>query len=395
MDFHFTPQEEAFRQELRTWLAANLPADYDPEKFAWEMDAEERFRFHLAWHKEMHKGGWVGVHWPKEYGGRGATLLEQLIFSEELGRLHAPHPANFLGLMMAGPVIMHWGTEEQKKRYLPKILSAEELWCEGLSEPGSGSDLASLQTRAVEDGDSFIVNGQKVWTSGAHRAQFCQLFVRTDPDAPKHKGMACLLVDMQTPGITVRPLVQITGDAEFNEVFFSDVRVPKANLLGAKDQGWQVLVTTLMFERSGIGLDLPVDQTLHQLVALVRQVDINGQPASANPAIRQKLAQFTIECKAIRYNVLRHLTRRLRGIPPGPEGSIGKLAGSELGLRMTAFATELLGSYAPLLLDSPYAVAQGRWARVALSARALTIAGGTSEVQRNIVGERVLGLPKG
>ena len=395
MDFQFAPQEEAFRQELRSWLEANLPADYDPDKFAWEMEAEERFHFQMAWHRKLHEGRWVGIHWPKEYGGRGATLIEQFIFHEELERVHAPRPANVLGLLMAGPVIMHWGTDEQKKRYLPKILSGEELWCEGLSEPGSGSDLASLQTRAVEEGDSFIVDGQKVWTSWAHRAQFCQLFVRTDADGPKHKGMSCLLVDMKTPGITVRPLVQITGDAEFNEVFFAEARIPKANLLGPKDQGWQVLVTTLMFERSGIGLDLPVDATLQQLLALVPHVEINGKPASADLAVRQKLAQFSIECKAIRYNVLRHLTRRLKGIPPGPEGSVGKLSGSELGLRMAAFATELLGVYAPLTADSPFTVEQGRWARTALGARALTIAGGTSEVQRNIVGERVLGLPKG
>lgn len=395
MDFHFTPEEEAFRHELRSWLAANLPRDYDPEEFAWGLDVDERFRFQMTWHGKLHEGRWVGIHWPKEYGGRGATLIEQLIFHEELERVHAPRPANVLGLMMAGPVIMHWGTEEQKKRYLPKILSGEELWCEGLSEPGAGSDLASLQTRAVEDGDSFIVNGQKVWTSGAHRSQWCQLFVRTDPDAPKHKGMACLLVDMKSPGVTVRPLVQITGDADFNEVFFSDVRVPKANLVGLKDQGWQVLVTTLMFERSGIGFDLPVDATLQQLIALTRHIELDGRPASVDPAVRQKLAQFSIECKAIRYNVLRHLTRRLKGNPPGPEGSIGKLAGSEVGLKMAAFATELLGAHAPLLVDSPHALEQGKWARVALGARALTIAGGTSEVQRNIVGERVLGLPKG
>jgi alkylation response protein AidB-like acyl-CoA dehydrogenase len=193
----------------------------------------------------------------------------------------------------------------------------------------------------------------------------------------------------------VRPLVQITGDAAFNEVFFDNVRVPKTNLLGPKDQGWQVLVTTLMFERSGIGFSLPVDATLQQLIALAQRVQLNGQAASADPAVRQKLAQFSIECKAIHYNVLRHLTRRLKGSPPGPEGSIGKLAGSEVGLKMAAFATELLGAYAPLTVDSPHAVEQGRWARVALGARALAIAGGTSEVQRNIVGERVLGLPKG
>jgi alkylation response protein AidB-like acyl-CoA dehydrogenase len=395
MDFQFTPQEEVFRQDLRSWLAHHLPANYDPDSFAWEMDMEERFQFHMAWHQQLHAGGWVGIHWPKEYGGRGATLIEQLIFHEELERVRAPHPANVLGLIMAGPVIMHWGTEAQKGRYLPKILSGEELWCEGLSEPGSGSDLASLEARAVEDGDYFVINGQKVWTSWAHRARFCQLFVRTDPDAPKHKGMACLLVDMKTPGITVRPLVQITGDAEFNEVFFDNVRVPKTNLLGPKDQGWQVLVTTLMFERSGIGFALPVDATLQQLIALARRVQLDGRPASADPAVRQRLAQFSIECKAIHYNVLRHLTRRLKGSPPGPEGSIGKLAGSEVGVKMAAFATELLGAYAPLTVDSPYALEQGRWARAALGARALTIAGGTSEVQRNIVGERVLGLPKG
>lgn len=395
MDFHFTPEEESFRRELRAWLEANLPSDYDPEEFAWGMSADERFRFHMAWHKQMHEGGWVGVHWPKEYGGRGATLLEQLIFHQELERLHAPHPVNFLALVMAGPVIMHWGTEEQKRRYLPKILSAEEIWCEGLSEPGAGSDLASLQTHAVEEGDYFVINGQKVWTSGAHRARFCQLFVRTDPDAPKHKGVSCLIVDMTTPGVVVRPLVQINGDAEFNEVFFSDVRVPKENLIGPKDRGWEVLVTTLMFERSGIGLDMPVDETLHQLISLARQLDVNGRPATADAGVRQKLAQFATECRAIRYNVLRHLTRRLKGHPPGAEGSIGKLAGSELGIRMAAFASELLGSYAPLTAECPFSIERGKWARVALGARALTIAGGTSEVQRNVVGERVLGLPKG
>lgn len=395
MDFHFSPQEETFRQELRTWLATHLPPDYDADKFQWEMSADERFRWQMAWHQQLHKGGWVGVHWPREYGGRGATLIEQLIFHEELQRVRAPGPANFLALMMAGPTIMHWGTEEQKQRYLPKILSAEEIWCEGLSEPASGSDLASMQTRAVEDGDFFVINGQKVWTSLAHRAQFCQLFVRTDPEAPKHKGMACLLVDMKTPGITVRPLVQISGDAEFNEVFFSDVRVPKANLLGAKEQGWQVLVTTLMFERSGIGLDMPVDHILSDLIRLTQTVEVAGKPASDDPAVRQKLAQFAIECKAIRYNVFRHLTHRLKGHPPGPEGSIGKLAGSEVGLKMATFATELLSIYGALTLNSPYAIEQGKWARLALGARSLTIAGGTSEVQRNIVGERVLGLPKG
>ena len=394
MDFNFTPEEEAFRQELRQWIKENLPRDYDPERFE-AYDANARFEFQRAWQKKAHDRGWVGIHWPKEYGGRGASLMEMFIFNQEMNRARAPHFANTLGLMMSGPTLIHWGTEEQKKRYLPKILSGEEIWCEGLSEPGAGSDLASLQTRAIEEGDYFVVNGQKVWTSWAHRAGWIQLFARTDPHAPKHKGISCLLVDMQTPGITVRPLVQITGDAEFNEVFFEDVRVPKTNLLGPKNEGWKVLVTTLMHERAGSGSELPVHRQLPELINLAKKVRINDRPASEDPAVRQKLAQFAIECEAITYNMFRSLSKRLQGTPPGPEGSINKLLGSELNLRMAAFATELLGPYAQLIQGSPFALGHGRWSRAALWARLLTIGGGTSEIQRNILGDRVLGLPKG
>jgi alkylation response protein AidB-like acyl-CoA dehydrogenase len=297
--------------------------------------------------------------------------------------------------MMSGPTLIHWGTEEQKQRYLPKILSGEEIWCEGLSEPNAGSDLASLQTRAVEDGDYFVVNGQKVWTSYAHRADFVQLFVRTNPDVPKHKGISCLIVDMQSPGITVRPLVQITGDAEFNEVFFEDARVPRTNLLGPQDEGWKVLVTTLMHERAGIGSELPVHRQFAELLRLSKTVELNGKPASVDPAVRQQLAQFAIECQATTYNMFRSLSKRLKGTPPGPEGSINKLFGSELNMRIAMFATELLGPYAQLTQGSPYAADHGRWARAALWYRLLTIGGGTSEIQRSIVGDRVLGLPKG
>ncbi|MGH8006821.1 MAG: acyl-CoA dehydrogenase family protein, partial [Candidatus Binatia bacterium] len=249
MDFNFTPEEEAFRQELRTWLQNNLPKDYDPENLD-AGEADSRFEFQRAWQKKAHAAGWVGIHWPEEYGGRGASLIEMFIFNQEMTKARAPRYANTLGIMMSGPTLIHWGTEDQKQRYLPKILSGEEIWCEGLSEPNAGSDLASMQIRAVEDGDSFVVNGQKVWTSFAHRAEYIQLFVRTDPNAAKHKGITCLIVDMKSPGVTVRPLVQITGDADFNEVFFEDVRVPKANQLGPKHEGWQVLVTTLMHERA-------------------------------------------------------------------------------------------------------------------------------------------------
>jgi alkylation response protein AidB-like acyl-CoA dehydrogenase len=394
MDFNFTPEEEAFRQELRTWLQKNLPESYDPQEFD-RIDVDTRFEFQRAWQKKAYEAGWVGIHWPKEYGGRGASLTEMFIYNQEMYRAHAPRFANTLGLMMSGPTIIHWGTEEQKRRYLPKILSGEEIWCEGLSEPNAGSDLASLQTRAVEDGDYFVVNGQKVWTSFAHRASFIQLFVRTDPNAPKHRGITCLIVDMRTPGVTVRPLVQITGDAEFNEVFFTDVRVPRTNMLGPLHEGWKVLVTTLMHERAGIGSELPVHRQLEELIQLAKTVEINGKPATEDPAVRQKLAQFAIESKAITYNMFRSFSTRLKGNPPGPEGSINKLFGSELNGRLAMFATELLGSYAQLSQGSLYAVDYGRWARAALGVRLLTIAGGTSEIQRGILGDRVLGLPKG
>ena len=394
MDFNFSPEEEAFRQEVRTWLQHNLPTDFDPEKIE-AIDLEFRFDFQRAWQKKAHEGGWVGIHWPKEYGGRGASLMEMFIFNQELAKVRAPRYANMLGLIMSGPTLIHWGTEEQKKRYLPKILSGEEIWCEGLSEPNAGSDLASMQTRAIEDGDFFVVNGQKVWTSYAHRANFIQLFVRTDPDSPKHRGISCLIVDMKTSGITVRPLVQITGDAEFNEVFFEDVRVPKANLVGPKDEGWKVLVTTLMHERAGIGSELPVHRQLAELTRLCRTIEINGQPASKDPAVRQKLAQFAAESQAITYNMFRSFSKRLKGNPPGPEGSINKLFGSDLNMRIAQFATELLGPYAQVVHGSSYAVDHGRWPRAALWYRLLTIGGGTSEIQRGILGDRMLGLPKG
>ena len=394
MDFNFTPEEEAFRQEVQTWLQANLPEGYDPQHFD-DIDVDARFEYQRAWQKTASKDGWVGIHWPKEYGGRGASLMQMFIYNQEMAKAHAPRFANTLGLMMAGPTLIHWGTDEQKKAHLPTILSGDEIWCEGLSEPGAGSDLASMQTRAVEQGDYFVVNGQKVWTSFAHRADYIQLFVRTNPDAPKHKGISCLMVDMKTPGLSLRPLVQMTGDAEFNEVFFEDVRVPRTNLIGPKDEGWKVLVTTLMHERAGIGNELPVHRHLAELIDLAKELDLNGRPASQDPAVRQQLAQFSIECKAITYNMFRSLSKRVQGNPPGPEGSVNKLAGSELNMRLAMFATELLGPYAQLVQGSDHALRSGRWSKAALAYRLLTIAGGTSEIQKNILGERVLGLPKG
>jgi alkylation response protein AidB-like acyl-CoA dehydrogenase len=299
------------------------------------------------------------------------------------------------GITLLGPTLMHWGTEEQKQRYLPTVLPADEIWCQGYSEPGSGSDLASLQTRAVEDGDHFVVNGQKVWTSWAQHADWIFLLVRTDPGAPKHQGISYLLVDMKSPGVTVRPLVQINGDSEFNEVFFEDVRVPKKNLVGEMNRGWMVAVTTLMFERAASGNFYRFERLLPQLYDLAKRTEVNGQPALEDTAVRQQLAQFAIEAQAVKYNELRRLTRQLKGLPPGPEGSFAKVTATELNLRIANFAMELLGPYAILEKGSPFAVDQARWSYRMLSSRAGTIAAGTNEIQRGIVGERVLGLPKG
>ncbi len=396
MDFRFSPEDEAFRREFSSWLAANLPkGNQEPNVDFMHEEGSGDWRRRLEWHKKMHAAGWVGISWPKEYGGRGASLTQQLIYQQELAKVNAPQLVNGLGIMLVGPTLMHWGTEEQKKRYVPKILSAEEIWCQGYSEPGSGSDVASLQTRAVEEGDYFIVNGQKVWTSDAHHADWCILLVRTDPDAPKHKGISYILVDMHSPGVTVRPLVQITGDANFNEVFFEDVKVPKKNLVGEKNQGWQVAITTLMFERSGIGGGRDLSGQVKELRQLAQSVRRDGRSAWEDADVRQKIAQFECEAQAIKYTGYRQITRRLKGLPPGPEGSVLKLCTSELNLRMNKFAMELLGPYSQFQYQAPFAIDRGKWSYRMLASRALTIAGGTSEIQHNIIGERVLGLPKG
>ncbi|HVN91918.1 MAG TPA: acyl-CoA dehydrogenase family protein [Candidatus Binataceae bacterium] len=394
MDFNYSPEQEAYRMQVRAWLETNQPPPLTDDERT-NISEDLLWERNKKWHKKLYEGGWVGLSWPHEYGGRGATFIEQLIFQQELARLNLPMGINILGIIMNGPALMQWGTEEQKARYLQPILKADEIWCEGMSEPGAGSDLASIQTRAELHGDSFIVNGQKVWTTIAHRSDFCQLFVRTDPNAPKHKGLSALIVDMHSPGVTVKPLRQITGDAEFNEIFFEDVRVPKENLLGPLNAGWQVLVATLMHERFGISETIGgPDVILAQLVELAKGTVMGNGSAAADEEIRQQIAQFACEVAAKKYNGLRSLTKRLKGQQPGAESSIGKLVSTDLSQRMTRFAARLLGPFATLERQSSFAP-EGDWSRRMLWVEMLTIAGGTSAVQKNMIGERILQLPKG
>jgi alkylation response protein AidB-like acyl-CoA dehydrogenase len=396
MDFEYTPAQEAFRKEFRGWLETNLPPDLCLDDAADDRVPSDRetYERRRAWQKTMHAAGWVGISWPKEYGGRGASLIERVIWEEEYAAARAPVLPAAMGLNLVGPTIIAWGTDEQKTRHLPRILSGDETWAQGFSEPNAGSDLASLQTKAVDKGDHFLVNGQKVWTSGAQFHDSILLLARTDPDAPKHQGISAFLVPLKTPGITVRPLVLATGHAHFNEVFLEDVKVPKENLLGPLNQGWKVTTTTLMHERHSAGNRNNVAQ-IERLLALAKQVQHDGRPAWDDPVIRQKLAQLVIDCEAFKYTRLRGLTRQIRGEPPGPEGSILKLTGSELGVRIAEFAGELLGVHA--LVNEPSAAVPDapRWFNRIVAARQYTISAGTSEIQRNIIGERVLGLPKG
>jgi alkylation response protein AidB-like acyl-CoA dehydrogenase len=299
-----------------------------------------------------------------------------------------------MGLNLVGPTIIHWGTDEQKRQYLPKILNADEIWAQGFSEPGAGSDLASLRTRAEDRGDHYLVNGQKVWTSGAQYADSIILLVRTDPGAPKHNGISCLLADLKSPGVSVRPLVLATGHHHFNEVFFTDVEVPKTQLLGPINQGWKVSTTTLMYERHSSGARNPIGQVL-ALIAVARRLPLDGGTAWDDPRIRQRLSQLYIDCEAMKYTRFRALTRQIRGEAPGPEGSILKLSGSELGVRIADAAGELLGMHALVNEGSELVPDAARWFNRLVAARQYTISAGTSEIQRNILGERVLGLPKG
>jgi alkylation response protein AidB-like acyl-CoA dehydrogenase len=377
MDLTFSEPELAFRDELRAWFADH-DAGHEPDG-----DEDAHYRWRRDFQRELADGGWAAVHWPTEYGGRGATLTQSAIFFEELGRSGAPLPANVLGLLLAGPTIMTWGTPEQKDRYLTPILTAEEIWCQGFSEPDAGSDLASLKTRAVKDGDDWVITGQKVWTSAAQYSKWCMLVARTDSEAAKHKGLTYFLMDMEQEAVQVRPLRQITGESEFNELFIDGARIPGENVLGGVGNGWKVALTTLMNERSGLGFFLQI--RLRQLLdRLIEEAAARG--LLDDPVVADRLGELHLKAEVLRLTALRGLTAIEKYGQPGPEGSLTKWMWSETNQQMTQFAADLLGPSA-LVAGSP-------WAYELLRARGNSIEGGTTEVLKNIVAERVLGLPK-
>jgi alkylation response protein AidB-like acyl-CoA dehydrogenase len=388
MDLNLTPQQTKFRDELRAWLQTSVPNDWETHRLRDSM--EHRFQFLRAWQKRVYAAGWAGVAWPKEYGGRGASLMEQVIFTQEMAAAGAPPLANILGLALIGPTIIAYGTESQKKRYLANILSGDEIWCQGFSEPNAGSDLASLRTEACVDGDHFVVNGQKIWNSYGWAADWCALVTRSDPGSQKHKGLTYLLVDMRSPGVEVRPLRQLTGESEFTELFFRDVRVPAENVLGAVGDGWNVALGTLAHERATLGVSAQVAMRRQ----LDRLVELSRDRASDDPLVRQKLAQSYIENEILRLNQLRAVSKIIQTGAPGPEGSILKIGWSEANQRFQATAQEILGPYAQLTAGSDLAIDNGAWSYTYLRARGNTIEAGTSEIQRNIIGQHVLGLPK-
>lgn len=385
MDVSFTPVQEAFRHQVRTWLAENLPPDWGGPRFTGPDDEAENARFQIDWERRLYAAGYQGIHWPKAYGGQGLTVVEHLIAAEELGRVSAPEGINTLGKELVGPIVMALGTEEQKKHYIPRLLRLDDIWCQGFSEPDAGSDLAGLRTRAVRDGDHWIINGQKLWTSFAHHANKCILLARTDPDAPKHKGLTLFLLDMQTPGVTVRPLKQITGRSEFNEVFFDDVRIPAGAHLGEVNNGWHAAVGLLGFERATARF-YRQSRFMSEFLQLIGSLKARPEKAHDN-AFRQRAGALLAELRMHRLLNLKVASRVSNGREIGAEASMVKLFWSEMHQRIMDFASEIFAE--EFVLDTPEAE---RFRYLYLNIRAETIYAGTSEIQRNIISERMLGL---
>ncbi len=393
MDFRDTPEQAKWRQEVRDFIESELPDGWRGVSAEDELDEGSR-GVTQQWRRKLAARGWIAPAWPKEYGGAAMGIIDQFILSEELARAQAP-PPDMGAVGMFGPTIIVYGTEEQKKQHLAGILSGEVRWCQLYSEPGSGSDLASLQTRAVRDGDDYIINGRKIWTSGAHRSQRGVLLARTDPAVPKHKGISYFLLDMKTPGITVQPLIDMEGSHMFNEVLFEDVRVPKRDLLGEENRGWYQATTTLDFERSSIGSAVGVGATLDDLLRYARQHhDDDTTVFSSKPMLRNEFADRRIEVQTALLLSYRVVTMQAKGLIPNHEASCAKLFTTELTQRVARTGLNMLGLYGQLATGSKRAPLEGKLRRMYLRTVPMTIMGGTSEIQRNIIAGRGLGMPR-
>ena len=382
MDWNLPPEAEAFRAEVRAWLEAHLPDELRNLEGGLDVERLEELR---EWNRCVADAGYAAIGWPAEYGGRGAGAIEQMILAEELDRAGAPLLLNPIGIANIAPSIMHWGTEAQKRRFLRPMLRGDEIWSQGFSEPDAGSDLASLRTTARDEGDHFRVQGQKIWNSLGSVADWCEVLVRSDPDAPKHAGITCLLVDLTLPGIEIRPITTITGEREFAEIFFDDVEVPREALLGPVNQGWNVAMTTLAYERAGVAsLHLRVRRKVRELVEAARRTQRSGRPALDCPEVRKALARCYVEGEHMRFLADRAIARDARGSTPGPEGSLVKIAWSDAENHIADAAGLVLGPDAN----------RGRWGRDRVGVLSTSIAGGTTQVNKNIIARRVLGLPR-
>ncbi|KAA1277252.1 MAG: acyl-CoA dehydrogenase, partial [SAR202 cluster bacterium] len=380
-----------FRKELRAFMKAELPDSWEgagryPEEDDWDLNIVIR--------KKMAEKGWLTMHWPEEYGGQAASPVKSAIYNEEIAYMRAPG-RDIFGVRMLGPTLMIHGSEEQKKTHLPSVANGDIQWCQGYSEPESGSDLASLSTRAVRDGDEFVINGGKVWTTMAHRADWIMLLTRTDPDAPKHRGISFVLVDMKSPGVTVRPIINMAGGHEFNQVTFDDVRVPRANVVGDEDRGWYVAVTLLDFERSGIDYSAAARRMLDDVREFATETKRNGQPLIEIPWVRSLMADRYIDCEVARLMAYNVAYMQSQDLIPTKEASMSKVFGSETVQRVTEASLDILGQYGTLGREDKWAPLKGRVQEHWMNAFAGTIAAGTSEVQRNIIAGRGLGLPRG
>lgn len=393
MDFSFTEQEEAFRTELKEWLEYNLPDGWLSGNRRIPKEINEKVEFLNGWQRKLFKGGWAGISWPVKYGGRGASLLEEVIYEQEMARVKAPPMINLVGLAMVGPTLLQLGTEEQKERYVNKILRGEEIWCQGYSEPNAGSDLAALQTKAVKQGNKWVINGQKIWTSYAHYSDYCFLLARTEQTGKKHEGITAFIVDMHQDGVETKPIRSIEGYHDFNETFFNDAIAYDADIVGEVNQGWSVGLALLSHERVGVARQTFRQQIqLEEIVQLAKTLHKNGKPLIKDPIVRHKLIGFRERTKALLFNYYRNLTNTIQKGHPGPEGSLDKLASSELGKEMLSFAMSLQGQGSVLWKED--ALINQSWQDDYLHSFAFTIAGGSSEIQKNIVAERILGLPK-